>query len=101
MIREYGPMLALTGPTFLLHFMACPPGFTNPMDALLERQQSEFPRGGFPRSNQATVAVAAAENAIPAVIDSRYRETERHSGLRLAKSDKQLYFLISWGLFLR
>jgi len=29
------------------------------MDALLERQQSEFPRGGFPRSNPIAVAVAA------------------------------------------
>jgi hypothetical protein len=37
----------------------------------------------------------------PAVIDGRYRNDARHSGLRLAKSDKQLYFLISWALFLR
>jgi hypothetical protein len=29
------------------------------MDALLEREQSEFPRGGFPRSNRIAVAVAA------------------------------------------
>ena len=62
------------------------------------------PRRKFPLSKKNDFAVydfVKIFRSNPAVIDSCYRNEARHSALRLAKSDKKLYFLSSWALFLR